>query len=373
MPLTVAPRPGHPGLWISGTVTPAGAKTGIRVRRRAGSDDPRAAREEALLLEREIIRDAHLGQRPSSRGWAQAVASYKAHEQRSAGTLALLIKLTKHFRDTPLDKIDQDAVDKARLALCRPNASPATIARNVVVPVRAVMHHAAWKGWGPSPRIKAPEIPASSPTALLPAQVERMIVSASPQFRPLLIWFACTGCRVGETLALDWAQVDLAGGVAILLPETTKSEKRRVVKLFPAVVVALAGLKHREGRVFLRRDGKPYRDSEDGGGQLRTPWATTCQRAGLPGRWQEWTVKRQGKTAPKRRWVPEATPHDMRHTWASWHHALWRDLLRLRDDGGWATVGQVECYAHVIAAGQENEIRRAWGLAPERQHRQRIA
>ncbi len=369
MPLKIERRPGHPGLWITGTVTPAGTKVGVRIRRRAGSDDPRIAREEASAIETSIIRNAHLGERPASRGWGEAVASYKAHEKRSLGTLALLIKLTKHFRDTPLDRIDQDAVDEARRALCRPDASPATVARNIIVPIRAVLNHAAWKGWGPEPRIKAPEIPETSPTALMPDTVARMIAEAPDRFRPLVVWFACTGARVGETLALRWEQVDLAGGRAILLPETTKAGKRRVVTLFPAAVAALAGLKHRKGHVFLRRDCEPYRDSETGGGQLRTPWATTCQRAGVPGRWQEWSVA--GK--PKRRWVPEVGPHGMRHTWASYHHAIWRDLLKLRDDGGWASVAQVECYAHVIPSGQEAAIRRLWGLAPERQEILRIA
>jgi integrase len=31
---------------------------------------------------------------------------------------------------------------------------------------------------------------------------------------------------------------------------------------------------------------------------------------------------------------PELTPHDLRHTWASWHYALNRDLLLLKVEGG---------------------------------------
>lgn len=369
MPLTVDRRPGREGWWITGTVTPAGTDKGVRIRRRAGSDDSRLAREEAVALEASILRTHHIGERPAVRSWAEAVASYLKHEDRSAGTMALLTRLTRHFADTPLDRIDQDAVDQARDAVLRPGAAAATVTRNLIVPVRAVLEHAAWKGWGPAPRIRGPEIGESTPAPLLPPAVERMIAAARPGFAELLIWFAGTGSRVGETLLLDWPQVDLAAARAIHLAEKTKAGKRRVVTLPPAVVAALAGMPHREGRVFRRQDGQPYRDSDFGGGQIRTPWATVCQAAGVPGRWQTWTANEK----PKRRWVPEQTPHDMRHTWASWHYALHRDLLRLRDEGGWATTGQVECYAHLLPSGQEDGIRRVWGLTPQWQRDQRIA
>jgi hypothetical protein len=39
---------------------------------------------------------------------------------------------------------------------------------------------------------------------------------------------------------------------------------------------------------------------------------------------------------------PELTPHDLRHTWASWHYALNRDLLALKIEGGWSSVALVE-------------------------------
>jgi integrase len=33
---------------------------------------------------------------------------------------------------------------------------------------------------------------------------------------------------------------------------------------------------------------------------------------------------------------PELTPHDLRHTWASWHYTFNRDLLALKQEGGWS-------------------------------------
>lgn len=48
MPLKVVTRPDTGTLWIVGTVKPAGATKGRRVRQRAGSDDPKLATDEAF-------------------------------------------------------------------------------------------------------------------------------------------------------------------------------------------------------------------------------------------------------------------------------------------------------------------------------------
>jgi integrase len=55
---------------------------------------------------------------------------------------------------------------------------------------------------------------------------------------------------------------------------------------------------------------------------------------------------------------PDYTPHDLRHSWASWHYAVHKDLLRLKQDGGWSSVALVERYAHLMPQGQEAAIRR---------------
>ena len=347
MPLDVRRRAGREGWWITGTVTPAGAAQGVRIRRRAGSDDLRVAREEATALEASILRDHHLGRRPAARGWGEAVASYTTAEPRAAGELRRLIRLTQHLGDTPLDRIGQEAVDRARGALLRPGASMATALREIVVPIRAVLRHAARRGWCSEPMLETPTVAAGRTRALLPAEVEALIAAAAPHLRPLLTWLVCTGCRLGESLALDWADVDLQAARARLWGDTTKAGRSRLVSLPPAAVAAMAGLPHRDGAVFRTRGragkpGTPYRQSGDGyGGQIKTAWATACREAKLAG----------------------VSPHDLRHTWASWSWAMERDLLRLRDAGGWSSVALVERYAHLLPEGQEAGIRRVWGLA----------
>ena len=104
---------------------------------------------------------------------------------------------------------------------------------------------------------------------------------------------------------------------------------------------------HRDGPVFRyqrtrhqRAAARAYADrNREYGGQIKTAWRGARNRAGIS---------------------PEITPHDLRHTWASWHYAVHRDLLALKAEGGWSSVALVERYAHLLPAGQESAIRMFW-------------
>lgn len=381
MPLRVERRKDTGTLWIVGTVRPAGAAQGVRIRRRAGSDDPAKAREEASVLEAKILRSAWHGERPVDRSFPEAVESYLLFEPRSAGTKALVRRLLLHFAETPLSKIGQEAADKACAAILRPGAAPATVKRNVLAPLTAILTHASRRGWCPAPSFEAPRVGATRTPILLPAQAEALMAAARPELRALIHFFLCTGCRTREALTLDWSQVDLSAARVVLFEGETKTDARRVIELPPAAVITLAGITYpaviegervrvaeRTGRVFRDWRGWDYRDVREGGGggQLRTAWSRACRLAGLPGAWRVWTPA--GAAQPARSWVPEMTPHDLRHVWASWRYALEPDLLKLKQAGGWSSVTLVERYAHIMPSGQETAIRRVWGL-PAQQRR----
>jgi integrase len=155
---------------------------------------------------------------------------------------------------------------------------------------------------------------------------------------------------MSEAIELDWRDLDLQGNRAIFW--RTKTGKRRIVVLPPRAVADLATLPHREGSVFRwettpsPKGAKPsrihtYADrGREEGGHIKRAWQGAIRRARLD---------------------PELTPHDCRHTWASWHYALHKDLLRLKAEGGWSSVTLVERYAHLLPAGQEAAIRHFLG------------
>jgi len=117
MSLRVISRAGP--LYIYGTVRPAGAKEGVRVRQRAGTDRRELADEEARTLEAQLLRAAWHGDRPAVRGFAEAVTSYLTQpEPRSRQTRSLVRRLLVHFGETPVASIGQEQADGAVRALC---------------------------------------------------------------------------------------------------------------------------------------------------------------------------------------------------------------------------------------------------------------
>jgi integrase len=124
----------------------------------------------------------------------------------------------------------------------------------------------------------------------------------------------------------------------------TKNGEGRGIPLHRRVVLDLANLKHRDGQVFRRPDGLPYVVKEDGGGQIKTAFKGACRRAG----------------------ITDFSPHDCRHTWATWHYMANRDLLALKTLGGWKTERMVFRYAHVNTAQHAHTIESLpWGNSGE--------
>src|SRR5262249_9187503 len=76
-------------------------------------------------------------------------------------------------------------------------------------------------------------------------------------------------------------------------------------------------------------DGEPYarlrENDTSAGDRIKKAFGNACERAG----------------------IRDFTPHDCRHTWATWHYAKNRDLLALQRLGGWKTLSMVTRYTHV--------------------------
>lgn len=356
MPLIVTRRKDTTALTITGTVKlPDGTKQ--RVRARAQSDELDLAREEAATLEARMLRDAWHGERRGSRPFAEAALSYLNSAPRSSGDKARINRIIRALGDVPLSAVDQAAVNRVRAKTLDPGAASATINRGVITPIRAIMLHAHRLGWCDRPIFEIPKRTPGRTRYLLPAEADQLIAAAAVHVRPLLVFLLGTGARMSEAIELEWRDVDLAAGRAIFW--RTKGGPRRNAALPPAVIIALAAIPAskdggRIGRVFRwqtvapknPKKAKPrvadYGDrGRESGGHIRTAWAGAIRRAGLD---------------------PDLTPHDLRHTFASWHYALHRDLLGLKTEGGWSSVTLVERYAHLLPAGQVTAIRAFWGL-----------
>jgi integrase len=316
------------------------------------------------LREAELYRRVLHGTKPTAT-FAQAALAYlkRPTEDRpiSTHTKMAIGRVAAHFGAAIMcDQIDQTAIDAAARALCSSDAKAATILRAVTTPTKAVLTYAARRGWCNLPAFESAKGGGKRTDWFTPAEAAATIDGAATHLKPLLAFLFCTGARVGEAVALEWPNVDLKYNRVTLLGEQdddgrggTKNGLDRIVDLPPRAIVALSKLTHRTGRVFLAPVGnpsaktkrwEPYRLSGDnkfgsGGGQIKRSWATALKTAGI---------------------TRHLTPHHARHTWATWAYCTHKDLIRLRQDGGWKTTSQCERYAKLAPDGMRAEIEAFW-------------
>jgi integrase len=311
MPLTLKRRAGSPNWYIRGTIR------GVTVDESTGLSDKGQAEALRAKREWEIVQGHITGRRPSTT-FLSACVSY----MDGGGEARYVIPLMDYFAERPVGEINQVALEEAARALY-PGRKPSTVNRQVFTPASAVIRHAAVRGMCDLKAFERPKQPKGRVRWLTLEESDALIEACAPHLRPLVTFLFYTGARLGEALLLDWRQVSLGRGHVAFLD--TKNGSDRGVPLHARAIAALANLPHREGRVFLTGDRRPYRDSEHGGGQIRTGFEGACKRAG----------------------IVDFHPHDCRHTWATWHYAANRDLLKLMTLGGWKTMSMVQRYAHV--------------------------
>ena len=292
-----------------------------------------------------------------------------------------------------------------------------TVLRAVITPIRCVLHYARdhMDYEKAIPKFVVPEQPEGRTKFLFPGEAVRLLAASAPHSADQFLFRLGCGGRVSESLYIEWSDIDLVGAQATFWPlrkdengnkvRNTKSGRRRVAELPPILVARLKEMAEQcptkidgrpVGRVFQYRTveprrlkrrlaesearlhrarerlvgARPGRDRRLAEDRVRELEAETRRRAEAVNRSSQPSdyVDRVGEYGgqTKTAWRgalrraglnPELTPHDLRHTWATWHYALHKDLLKLKHDGGWAGVRQVERYAHVMPAGYENEIR----------------
>jgi integrase len=229
-----------------------------------------------------------------------------------------LDSMARYFAGMAVASINNAEMRRAANALY-PGASPATIRRQLYTPMKAALNAAAKEDMCAVPRLNSPVGGARRTDFFVPAQADAVITSLAGErngfLAPLVTFLFGQGCRLGEALTLDGTDVHLDFRMAVL--RDTKNGEERRITLVPRVIAALSTLPTVgvSGALFRRLDGLEFRVGKDNGGQIAQPFKRAVQAAGLdPDRF---------------------TPHVCRHSWATWFHAQTRDVLRLKDEGGW--------------------------------------
>ena len=325
---------------MRGTVRAAGKS--FRVRESLGLPANRPREEaEALRIRREteLLHSAVYGAKPTVT-WAQAALSYLEHRKPSVKDARYIAHITDHFRDTPLQQITTAGIS-GYVGRHHRNKKAST-ANRYLNSLSAVLHHAKRMGWLDTvPHIERPkDIGHERVDKWLTVEEAELLISCyAPHLQQLAIFLCCTGCRIGEAVALTWTQVSLAPAHERVVFLNTKNGDSRGVPLHPWAIAALASLPHHQGHVFLTNRGVPYTDRRgEYGGQIKTGHNAAKRRA----------AAKLEKVDPERaayllRW----RVHDWRHHSAS-HHAMNgtpdRTMMELF---GWKDPRMVKKYAHL--------------------------
>jgi integrase len=275
------------------------------------------------------------------------MTAYLNEAGRSEAVAYYLQPIARHFGLRRLSEIDQAAID-AYVATRHPGAKPATVSRATIAPLIAVLRHA-----GVNTKFRRPKIRNQKTRYLSRAEADKLIEAAAPHLKPLLVFLLNTGARLSEALYLDWDQVDLDRRRVVFLQ--TKNGDSRGCSLNTKAFEALANIpypnpkrKVREGAVFRTEEGFAYSERNDGGGgQIKTAWRTACIKAGIcePMKGPDGKVLRDEKGKPRMR--PTASPHTLRHTFASWLAMKGVPPRTLAELLGHKTLMMVMRYSHL--------------------------
>ncbi|WP_264716493.1 tyrosine-type recombinase/integrase [Limobrevibacterium gyesilva] len=328
-------------LWLVGTVR------GQRVRESAGTVNPQLAEERRAAREAEIYRSATHGVRPT-RTFGEAALSY-LKRPRSQDTKRRLNRFLAWLKQTGrqnvrCDQVMQELLDAACEALTDANAAPATKLREVFTPVKAVLRHAAIRGWCAIPVFESIRQGKRRKEWLTPEEAERIVALSPSHLAAMFEFMFCTGARRSEVLSLDWAHVQLRYARATLreVKSRPEDEKDRIVDLPPRAIAALAILPGTKetGTVFRRANGRPWHpDPRISGAQINRQFQAVAREADI---------------------LRRVSLHVIRHSWASWHYAVHGNLKKLKEDGAWESLDMADRYSHLAPEGMKPEILAFW-------------
>ena len=293
MPLALVRRPRSPFWIVRGSIKDSALKKARRLltedsrKKSAPSAKPNSSNRRSTVV-------------VFPRTFAQAVVSYL----EGGGPKRFLKPIVELFAETPLDRIDQTAIERGARKVY-PDASAATVNRQFFTPVSAILHHAARRGLCAPVIIERPKVAAAPFRWLTPAEAERLIEAASDHLRPLLIFMLLTGARSGEALGLDWRNVDLARGQVAFLDTEERRGPRRARCIgasspsWPTSAAPRGPRVPKAGRAALRLGPKGGEDTSSAAHASKRRSTGPARRAG----------------------IEDVSPHDLRHTWATWHYA----------------------------------------------------
>jgi integrase len=229
--------------WVNGWAHVSGTgPDGARVRRALGTRDPRQAEEARAQLEARLWKSGLYGPGHTVT-FAEAALAYA----KDGGEARFLVKVTAILGDRRLQDITpRDVRQAARDAY--PDAAPATVNRQGIVPAQAVINYGHAQGWCNPIRVQGLPVPKVRKTAVGRPYLDALQPHLPKRLFALMLFLHTTGRRVGDALALDVADVDLPRMRALI--RDPKNGEPTVAYLTAEVAQLLTEIMPNRGSVF---------------------------------------------------------------------------------------------------------------------------
>lgn len=242
--------------------------------------------------------------------------------------------LIKHFGDTPLSAIDQEAIDQAAVII-KPNGTPMNRTAAVYTPVSAILHFA-----GVEMKIRRPKgFQGRTITDWLTPEDAFGIINAADafdrEFGTLLYFLIYTGPRISAALELRREDVQLDQNRA--WARNQKGQPHMDIRLRDDLRDRLAELANSTDRQRLFRWHYGAHLNHMLTRAKLDYLGIKCPRR-PPAKWKE--------PANRLEWV---TFHIFRHTWATWMRQAGTDIKGLVATGNWRSERAANRYAHAVA------------------------
>lgn len=304
---------------------------GRRIRRSAHTTDKAAAQELHDQIKASLWRDRELGE--SAQTWNDAVKRWLLEHQDKkslADDKYRLRWLSRNLAGIRLRDITRDGIEDLiakrlaepahgnRYAIPRPT-SPATVNRHMAA-LSAVLNCAVTWGWIDSvPPIRKLKEAKIRVVYLTREQLVALVAELPLHLAEIACFAVACGLRGGNVRELEWSQVNIPGRCAWIHADQAKGGKPIPVPLNDEAMAVLAMRQGHDARYVFTYDGHTIT-------KLATAaWHKATKRAGLEG----------------------FRPHDLRHTWASWHAMAGTPMNVLQALGGWSGPQMVQRYAHL--------------------------
>ena len=194
----------------------------------------------------------------------------------------LVLNLKKFFGNMKLSKITREHIDqyiaerKQETTRKKELVRPATVNREVALLKNMFTKAIDWGKVTENPVKGLKMLHEPDPIEVMRVlswnEETKLMESATPHLRPILVVALNTGMRLGEILNLKWEDINFAK--AEITVKHTKTKKARRIPINNCLILTLRKLTITDGYVFCHEDGKPY-------GSIKTSFYKAVRKAGI--------------------------------------------------------------------------------------------